>query len=795
MNDKIAITKASDAYKKLLKQYSDRNWRINHLYFVADEDGNKVRYSRRPAQIMYAENQWALDIIVKSRQLGFSTEIAIEITDLCVFTKNQAAGIIDFKLEDAKKKLQKIKYAYEGLPANIREAVRLLKDNEDELRFSNGSSVVVGTSHRGGTLQYLHVSEFGKIAAEKPDVANEIITGAFNTISPGNVIKVESTAHGTSGKFYDLVRVAEALQKEKRALSPLDFKLHFFGWYLDPKYRVQSSLVQIPLELQEYFDTLRTKYGVVLDADQCAWYAQKFKQLGKDDMHSEFPSVMDECFYNSLEGTFFKPQLSKAREERRIGYNIPHDPMRRVNTFWDKGMNEKTDQNAIIFHQTDGVRHRLIHYYENAGEGIQHYAQKVQEIGRDRGFLFGTHYGPHDLDARQYIDNAKTIREVALDLGIKFEIVPRVLDKQDAIEAARAMLGLTWIDAEHCERLVECLDNYRKVYNKTLAQWTNTPLHNWASNCFTGDTKILTRFGLQRISDLPISGEVLTQCGWKPYRNPRMTQSNAQLVEVVFSDGLSVKCTPDHLFLTASGWRSAESLRPGSLIQSCLTQSRNILAESSTVSRPRMAITAMARFFIARFGRGLLGQFPAGAISTIAMKSEPVTGSKTSNVFRRVNIWLLRGGLASPKAAYMASTISRASGPLHGINQTRAGYGTNEQPSGRKPTRYGSVRIVTAFTAMRSLIASFVRTVAHSFIAPKSAGMLSITSVKRLEQRADVYCVTVPETASFSLSNGAIVHNCADALMTGAVGLKPDKVPSAARYGQKGERRGSHWSS
>jgi hypothetical protein len=474
--------KNTAAFKALLERFSDKNLRMNTLYRVLDEDGNDIPYVRRVAQDLYASSSWILDIIVKARQLGFSTEIAIDICDSCVFRKNYRAGIIDYRLEDAKKKLQKIKHAYQGLPAEIRAIIRLTKDNEDELWFSNGSQVVVGTSHRGGTLQYLHISEFGKIAAERPDNASEIIAGALNTLKPGNRIVVESTAHGTSGAFYDMVRKAEAKQKEGQTLSQLDFKLHFFAWWQDPKYRIQASLVTITQELKEYFFKLNHKYGILLDEDQKAFYALKYDQQGPDKMHEEFPSHMDETFYNSLEGTWFKPQIAKAREERRIGYPIPFDPTYRVNTFWDKGVN-KNDRNAIIFHQTDGTRHRLIDYYENEGEGIQHYAAYVHEIGEKRGFIYDKHYGPHDLEHRQWVDSARPMKDMAADLGIKFTIVPRIIVKEDAIEAARRLLGLTWIDSEHCARLLECLENYRKVWNKSLAQWTNEPLHNWASNC------------------------------------------------------------------------------------------------------------------------------------------------------------------------------------------------------------------------------------------------------------------------------------------------------------------------
>ena len=482
MTEPISILKGTKTYKDLLHRFANRDVRMNSMYQVLDETGQIVPYHRRAAQQRYADNQWLLDLIVKARQIGFSTEIAVDITDHCLWRKNFTSGIIDYTLDDAKLKLQKVRTAYLGTPAAVRSVVRLEKDNEEELKWSNGSTCYVGTSHRGGTLQYLHISEFGKIATDKPDIAREIMNGALNTIAPGQKVKIESTAHGTSGSFYDMVQKADAKMRSGLPLSQLDFKLHFAAWWMDPKYTIQSNLAIINAEMQEYFDMLRVKHGIALTPGQKAWYVLKYNTLGRDDMHSEFPSAFDETFYNSLEGTWFKKELQKAREERRIGYPIPHDPNYLVNTFWDIGLETKNNQNAIWFHQTDGTRHRIIDYYENAGEGVQHYASKVHEIGAKRGFTFGKHYGPHDVGHRAWEDNARTRKEIAEDLGIKFEVVPRVLDKEDAIEALRKMLSLTWIDQEHCERLIECLDNYRKTWNKQLAQWTSVPLHNWASN-------------------------------------------------------------------------------------------------------------------------------------------------------------------------------------------------------------------------------------------------------------------------------------------------------------------------
>ena len=37
------------------------------------------------------------------------------------------------------------------------------------------------------------------------------------------------------------------------------------------------------------------------------------------------------------------------------------------------------DENCIWFHQTDGVRHRLIDFYANSGESLPHYVAVLRE--------------------------------------------------------------------------------------------------------------------------------------------------------------------------------------------------------------------------------------------------------------------------------------------------------------------------------------------------------------------------------------------------------------------------------
>lgn len=459
---------------------SDPVWRIDNIYRIQDKDGNDVKFVRNEAQRKYWQERWYRNCVLKARQLGLSTFIELLMLDSCLFYSNTSAGIVDFGLDDAVKKLDKIKFAYNRLPEFLKEQRPLVKDNTKEIVFGNDSNIRVGTSHVGSTLQSLHVSEYGKIAAEFPDKAKEIKKGAFGTVAAGQMIHVEATARGNGGEFFDMVERSQDMAKEGRQLSQLDFKFHFFAWWQDPKYRLNPVTVVVSAELNEYFADVQAKTGVSLDAHQRAWYSAMLAQVGPDDMKTEYPSTPEEAFLVSLEGAYFKRELAKARAEKRIGERIPYDSSRLVNTFWDLGVNHVT---AIWFHQTDGVRHRMIDYYDNSGEGIDHYAAVLKDKHEKLGYNYGKHVGPHDIEVREWgSPGAKPRIKIAEELGIKFIVCPRVRQKADAIEPTRRFINMCWFDVERTQQGVKCLDNYTKQWNDRLSTWRDEPLDNWAAD-------------------------------------------------------------------------------------------------------------------------------------------------------------------------------------------------------------------------------------------------------------------------------------------------------------------------
>jgi hypothetical protein len=98
-----------------------------------------------------------------------------------------------------------------------------------------------------------------------------------------------------------------------------------------------------------------------------------------------------------------------------------------------------------------------------------------------RGFIYGKHYGPHD-NSHWLLPGSDRIQDVARNQGINFVVVPRIHNKNDAIEAARNFLSTTSIDEEHCAQGIRCLDNYCHAWDEQHGTYKWEPVHNWASH-------------------------------------------------------------------------------------------------------------------------------------------------------------------------------------------------------------------------------------------------------------------------------------------------------------------------
>lgn len=468
-------------------------FRLCTIYFIKDKNGKKVLFEPNQEQESFYLGQHCRDIILKARQLGFTTFKMISDLDDCLFTENFSAGCICHNLEDAKDIFRnKIKFAYQNITQETLDVFasigyklpQAVNDKDNGYVFDNGSSIKVSVSYRGGTLQSLHVSEFGKICKKYPDKAKEIVTGAFEAVAAGNVITIESTAEGRAGYFYDYCQEAKKILAMGHKLSELDFKFHFFSWWLRPEYSINGRVAKT---LEAYFDELSAKHGIKLTEGQKAWYSAKWKDLG-DDMKREYPSTPEEAFEQSIEGAYYSNQFARIYSEGRIvsGLDKEYKNEGPVNTVCDIGIGDST---SVWFYRIVGEEFHILHYYENSGESLGHYIKYIQDKLTKEKWTGGKNYAPHDMNNREFASKGKTRLEMAREgvqygnetYRMRFEVVAK-LSIDDGIQAARQILSKCIFDAEETESGVKCLESYRKEWNDKLGCWRDRPLHDWASH-------------------------------------------------------------------------------------------------------------------------------------------------------------------------------------------------------------------------------------------------------------------------------------------------------------------------
>ncbi len=489
--------------EEAMRLLADKSWRMSNLYYIKDKSGQKVLFEPNWAQKQLLKPHY-LNIILKARQLGVTTFHALLFLDTCLFNYNVNAAIIADTKPNAKEIfVDKVKFAYDSLPDFIKELVPSRRDNANELRFENGSVFRVGTSLRSGTLQLLHVTEFAKICTENPKKANEIISGALNTIQAGQFCCIESTARGRDGSFYDMCKRAMDLQTANKKLSPLDWKFWFFPWWEHSEYEIDPDGIVITEEETEYFNSIEQKCNTILSPKQRAWYVKKVETQG-DYMKREYPSTPEESFMSANEGLYFGAQMTRARSEHRICH-LPYDENALVFTSWDIGIGDST---AIWVFQVIGKEIRFLNYYENSDEPVAHYVNWLKKFP----YVYEKHFLPHDAGAREKT-SGKTYADVVRGLGLNISIVPLSKNEMFGIESARNIFPRCWWDQTKCAKGLKALDAFKKEWNDQLGCYREKSRHDWASH---GAKAFI--YGIEAVEKMQGTNG-LSADGWKKLRN------------------------------------------------------------------------------------------------------------------------------------------------------------------------------------------------------------------------------------------------------------------------------------
>lgn len=180
-----------------------------------------------------------------------------------------------------------------------------------------------------------------------------------------------------------------------------------------------------------------------------------------------------------LKGAYYTLEIRQMVREKRHRF-VPHEPLLPVHTVWDLGQSAGNAM-AIGFWQVISNEARLIAYYQNESFGFPHYFAKLQEFQQERGYLYGKHFAPFDINVKE-LGTGKTRLDVAKEAGWNFEVVESI-SIADGIEQVRLLFPKMWVNTEYGgKQFMSAARQYRRKFLEDRQSYASEPFHDWTSN-------------------------------------------------------------------------------------------------------------------------------------------------------------------------------------------------------------------------------------------------------------------------------------------------------------------------
>lgn len=195
-------------------------------------------------------------------------------------------------------------------------------------------------------------------------------------------------------------------------------------------------------------------------------------EMEHDKVHNydKYVHIWEGGYQRSSEGAYYAKILLSINNQIT---KVPYDPRILVDTFWDLGVR---DAMSVWFAQRIGTAIHIIDFLEVEGEGLTYMYRELKE----KGYAYGRHYAPHDIEVRELTDGKSRLDKARL-LGIDFSVVPNI-PVMDGIEAARDILYKCWFDEDKCRDGLKSLRHYQKEFDEKRNTFKPHPLHDWSSH-------------------------------------------------------------------------------------------------------------------------------------------------------------------------------------------------------------------------------------------------------------------------------------------------------------------------
>jgi phage terminase large subunit len=341
-------------------------------------------------------------------------------------------------------------------------------------KYSQGKRAVwnsVHETHAGEMMQYLdHIPQKMIKHKNSSEMTIQLHNGSIYCVM-GMDGKNATQARGMNPKFVILSEYAYMDPEAWYTLEPRISQNNGTAVFLSTPngqnhfYKLYNYAKTQP---KEYFTSLLS-----VD-DTLALDSHHIENLRNEGVPEDFIQQEYFCsFTRGAEGSYYGKQIQKARDDDRIT-SLPIVSDLPCSTAWDIGIGDSTS--IWIYQHLNNGKINLIQYYENQGEGIEHYIKWLDRWKIDNSVLWERHFVPHDMANKQFATGNELV-QTARQMGMEMTVVPKK-SIEEGIQCVRSTLSLCSFDEKRCKKGIECLDFYRKKWNDILKVYNDEPLHD-----------------------------------------------------------------------------------------------------------------------------------------------------------------------------------------------------------------------------------------------------------------------------------------------------------------------------
>ena len=265
----------------------DRRYAIESLLQIANKQRGIVPFKFNRVQNDYWNKRSNHDIVLKARQMGFTSVIVAEYFMEALCVPNTKVGIIAHSDNLATEIMDMVHFFWESMPDVIVidgvevETLRRFRVGDYSAHLVSwpelGSSIRVGTA---GSIKFgrgvpLHRVLCTEVAFWDSSIADAVLSAIESAMPINGRIVLESTANGAAGLFHSIYKDA----KTGESL----YKPHFYPWTWDSTYRLprgsENAHQDDRNEIEPTPDEESTVIRLNLDEDQLRFRRTKQKTL------------------------------------------------------------------------------------------------------------------------------------------------------------------------------------------------------------------------------------------------------------------------------------------------------------------------------------------------------------------------------------------------------------------------------------------------------------------------------------------------------------------------------------